>query len=156
MRSACGSWVAQWMTHAVGPAPARRTQDLVANIDYTMEKKHELGICKDLSFEECLQYKSAKYPEIYQNVSRVVGQISTDASVRGKGPQGAPPATVNGEVLGTTTKQIVAEWTDFHKTLNLSGHPSHLPWAIVGLAAGIGAGALLVARATSGLRQRYD
>jgi len=38
MRSACGSWDAEWKAHAVGPAPARRTQDLVAGIEYTMDK----------------------------------------------------------------------------------------------------------------------
>ena len=149
MRSACGSWDAEWKAHAVGAAPARRTQDLVAGIEYTMDKKHELGICKAMSFEECLQYKASTYPEIAKNVTRVIGQISADASVQGKGAQAtdpgvdAPPATV-------------AEWADFHKTLNFSRQPSHLPWAMAGFAAGIGAGALLVARATSGFRRTYD
>jgi len=158
MRSACSSWDAEWKAHAVGPAPARRTQDLVEGIEYTMDKKHELGICKALSFEECLQYKINKYPEIVNNITRVVGQISADAKSQGEAPQGADtpaaPATVNDEV--TTTDDTIADWADFHKTLNFSGRQSHLPWAAVGFAAGIGAGALLVARATSGLRRTHD
>jgi len=149
MRSACASWNTEWKAHAVGPAPARRAQELVEGMEYAMEKKHELGICKAMSFEECLQYKASTYPEIAKNVTRVIGQISADASVQGKGAQAtdpgvdAPPATV-------------AEWADFHKTLNFSRQPSHLPWAMAGFAAGIGAGALLVARATSGFRRTYD
>jgi len=160
MRSACGSWDAEWKAHAVGPAPARRTQDLVAGIEYTMDKKHELGICKALSFEECLQYKATKYPEIVNNVTRVIGEISADASVQGKGLQGvlAPtaPATTDDEVPDTMTSQTIAEWADFHKVLNISGRQSHLPWAVAGFAAGVGAGALLVARAFSGLCRRRD
>jgi len=167
MRSACSSWDAEWKAHAVGPAPARRTQDLVEGIEYTMDKKHELGICKALSFEECLVYKAKKYPEIVENVTRIVGEI--DSAVQGKGKQGEPPiapapASVNAptapamvdEVPGTTTKAVVAKWADFHQTLNFSGQQSHLPWTVAGFAAGIGAGALLVARATSGLRRTHD
>jgi len=158
MRSACSSWDAEWKAHAVGPAPTRRTQDLVQGIDYTMDKKQELGICKEMSFEECLQYKVKVYPEIIANITRVVGQISADAKSQGEAPQGADtpaaPATVNDEV--TTTDDTIADWADFHKTLNFSGRQSHLPWAAVGFAAGIGAGALLVARATSGLRRTHD
>ena len=66
------------------------------------------------------------------------------------------PATVDDKVPGTTTKAVVAKWVDFHQTLNFSGQQSHLPWAAAGFAAGIGAGALLVARATSGLRRTHD
>jgi len=166
MRSACASWNAEWKAHAAGPAPVRRTQELVESIEYAMDKKHELGICKALSFEECLQYKATTYPEIAKNVTRVVGQISADASLQGKGAKpispavDAPPATLDkevpGEVPATTTKQFVAEWADFHKTLKVSGQSSHLTWAMAGFAAGIGAGALLVARATSGFRRTYD
>jgi len=164
MRSACSSWDAEWKAHAVGPAPARRTQDLVEGIEYTMDKKHELGICKALSFEECLQYKINKYPEIVNNITRVVGQISADASAQGKGPQGAdaPAAPANAPAAPADapaapgTSDTIAEWADFHKTLSFSGQQSHFPWAAAGFAAGIGAGALLVARATSGLRRTYD
>jgi len=168
MRSACGSWDAKWKAHAAGPAPARRTQDLVEGIEYTMDKKHELGICKALSFEECLVYKAKKYPQIVENITRIVGEI--DSAVQGKDKQIEPPmapapatvdtptapATVDDEVPGTTTKAVVAKWADFHQTLNFSGQRSHLPWAAAGFAAGIGAGALLVARATSGLRRTHD
>merc|ERR1719410_1113855 len=160
-----------------------------------MDKKHELGICKALSFEECLMYKAKKYPEIVENVTRIVGEI--DSAVQGKDKQvetpiasaqstaNAPtapatvdtptaaatvdtpttaatvdtpttPATVDDEVPGTTTKAVVEEWADFHQTLNFSGQQSHLPWAAAGFAAGIGAGALFVARATSGLRRTHD
>jgi len=160
MRSACGSWDAEWQAHAVGPAPARRTQDLVEGMEYTMDKKHELGICTNLDFEACLQYKAAKYPGIVQNITRVIGEITNDASVAGKGTQvEAPPAPGVDTPPAPTeppAEPVVSEWADFHKTLNFSGQQSHLPWAVAGFAAGIAVGALLVARATSGLRQRHD
>jgi len=159
MRSACASWDAEWKAHAVGPAPARRTQDLVSAIDYTMEKKHELGICKAMSFEECLQYKATTYPKIAENVTRVIKVISADASVMAKGDQGAQPtypgidAAPAPATVAESTPATVAEWADFRKTLNSSGQQSQFPWAMAGFAAGMGAGALLVARATSGLRR---
>jgi hypothetical protein len=181
MRSACGSWDAEWKALAVGRAPARRTQDLVEAIDYTMEKKHELGICKGLDLTGCLQFKAKKYPEIVNNVTRIVGEIS-DASAKGKGSQGeqpppgvdTPPAAAPAAPAAPAASEapaapaapaaaeppaeqpaepVVAEWADFHKTLNFSGRQSHLPWAVAGFAAGMGAGALLVARATAGLRR---
>jgi len=132
-------------------------------------------------------YKVKKYPEIVENVTRIVGEI--DSAVQGKDKQvetpmapapstvNAPtapatddtptapatvdtpttPATVDDKVPGTTTKAVVIEeWANFHQTLNFSGQQSHLPWAAAGFAAGIGAGALLVARATSGMRRRHD
>jgi len=167
MRSACISWDAEWQAHAVGSAPARRTQDLVESIDYTMDKKQELGICKAMSFEECLKFKMTTYPQILNNVTRVVGQISADASAQGQPSSPSvdtptAPATVDdapttpaAEVPGTT-KPIVGEWAVFHRKLDASGQQSHLPWAVAGFTAGIVAGALLVLRATSGLRRTHD
>mmetsp|Transcript_114292 Transcript_114292/g.227422 ORF Transcript_114292/g.227422 Transcript_114292/m.227422 type:complete len:229 (-) Transcript_114292:122-808(-) len=146
MRSACSYWDAEYNAHVVDPAPARRTQDLVAGIEYTMDKKHELGICKALSFEECVKYKAATYPEIAQNITRVIGEISADLSVHAKGLQGAQPTAVNdgaqptavnGEVLGTTTKQSIANEADLHTTQKSSSRQSHVPWAVASFAAGI-------------------
>jgi len=155
LRSACGSWDAEWKAHSEGPAPARRTQDLVEGMEYTMEKKHELGICKAMDFSECLQFKAKKYPEIVNNVTRIIGEI--DAAVQGKGSQGldTPPAPAE-PPAEPAAEPVVAEWADFHKTLNFSGQQSHLPWTVAGFAAGIAVGALLVARATSGLRRTRD
>lgn len=151
MRSACSSWSTEWRTRAVGPAPARRTEELdeelIHAIDYTMDKKHELGICKTLSFEECLLYKVKAYPQILENVSHVLGEISTEASLQNKGDMFTPEPAA--ETPATTP--FVAEWMDLDKALDFSRVQPSMPSSLtlVSFAAVLGTGALLVVRIQS-------
>merc|ERR1719264_565326 len=71
METTCKAWDAEFQARTQGMSPLRRAQtkgSLLQALDTATKMKAEMGLCKNVTMDQCAQDKAKKYPKQAQKV----------------------------------------------------------------------------------------